>query len=122
MNIKGIHGMSTLQIQDEVASGARFVKFPFCISLLVVSFRFSSAVYFVKTQESTWQKSLPFCLLSLLFGWWAVPFGPAYTAWYLKTNISGGKNVTDQMMAILHRHTRGHVFDFERLETLTASN
>lgn len=122
MNVKGINGMTIPQIQDEVACGAKFVQFPFCISLIVVSFRFSSAVYLVKNEESSFVKALPFMMISLLFGWWGIPFGPFYTFSSLVTTVGGGKDITEQMMATLHRHTRGYVFDFEKSDVLTSAN
>lgn len=122
MNIKGINGMSILQIQDEVACGGRFVRFPFCISLIVVSFRFSSAVHFVKKDESAFVKGLPFTVISFLFGWWGIPYGPVYTIGSLATNVGGGKDLTAEMMETLHRHTRGYVFDFEKSEVFLSSN
>ena len=122
MNIKGINGMTIPQIQDEVACGGKFVRFPFCISLIVVTFRFSSAVHFIKREESAFVKGFPFTVLTFLFGWWGIPWGPVYTIGTLIANFRGGKNVTHEMMAILHRHTRGHVFDFEKQEAFASSN
>ena len=122
MNVKGINGMTIPQIQDEVANGGKFVQFPFCISLLVASFRFTSAVYFLKNDESTFVKALPFTLISLLLGWWGIPFGPLHTFSSLVTTFNGGKDVTEQMMATLHRHTRGYVFDLEKNEAFASSN
>lgn len=122
MIVKGIKGMNIQQTQDEVAGGGRFVRFPFCISLVVVSYRFSSPVYFIRKEENVLIKGLPFMLLSFFFGWWGIPWGPVLTASYLFTNISGGKDVTADMMKILHRHTNGHVFDFEKAGSLASTN
>ncbi len=114
--------MNMLQIQDEVAGGGKFVQFPFCISLAVVTFRYSSAVHFIKKDESAFVKALPFTIISFLFGWWGIPWGPVYTVASLMTNIGGGKDVTGQMMETLHRHTRGHVFDFEKPDVFLSTN
>lgn len=122
MNVKSIKGMTIPQIQDEVAGGGRFVRFPFCISLVVVSFRFSSAVYFLKKDENAFLKALPFTVLSFLLGWWGIPWGPVYTIGALVTTLGGGKDVTADRMAMLHRHTHGHVFDFEKSGVLASTN
>ena len=122
MNIKGIKGMTVLDIQDEVAEGGRFARFSCCISLLVISFRFSSAVYFLKKDETAFVKSLPFTLLSFLLGWWGIPWGLVYTPASIFSNLRGGKDVTEDMMNILHRHTQGHVFDFERTAVFAQMN
>ena len=122
MNIKGINGMTIAQIQNEVYSGGKFLQFSFCVSLIVVSFRRSSAVYFIKEGESAFVKGLPFSFISLLFGWWGIPWGIIYTIGCLYTNTGGGKDLTDQMMKTLHHHTNGHVFDFEKNEALSFTN
>jgi hypothetical protein len=122
MNIKGINGMTTPQIQDEVSNGGKFVQFPFCISLVVVSFRYSSAIYFIKNEGSSFRKGLPFIIISFLLGWWGIPWGPVYTVSSLFTVLKGGKDLTDEMMTTLHQHTRGHVFDFEKSEAFASLN
>jgi hypothetical protein len=122
MNIKGIKGMTIPQIQDEIACGGKFVRFPFCISLGVVSFRYASAVYLVKRDESVFRKGVPFAILSFLFGWWGIPWGPVYTLGCLLSTLKGGKDVTNDMIKIFHRHIRGHVFDFEKSEAFLSSN
>lgn len=114
MNIKGIKGMSVLDIQNEVAVGGRFVRFSYCISVVVISFRLSSPVYFLKRQDNAFAKGIPFSLLSFLVGWWGIPWGLVYTPVSIFTNLRGGKDVTEDMLKILHRHTEGHVFDFEK--------
>lgn len=116
MKIKGINGMTIAQVQDEIACGGKFVSFVFCLSFVAVSFRYSSAVYFVKSNEQAFVKGLPYTLLSFLFGWWGIPFGVVNTAGCLLTNLSGGKNVTAETMKFLHRQTGGHVFEFELTE------
>ena len=122
MNIKGISGMTIPQIQDEIMCGGRFVRFPFCISLVVVSFRYASAVYLIKRDETAFLKALPFGLVSTLLGWWGIPWGPVYTIGCLLAVLKGGKDVTVDMMNILHRHTHGHVFDFEKSEAFISPN
>lgn len=42
-------------------------------------------------------KGLGFTLLSLLFGWWGIPWGPIYTIGALITNFSGGRDVTQEV-------------------------
>lgn len=44
-------------------------------------------------------KGLPFTMISALFGWWGLPFGPKYTLESIRTNLKGGKDVTDEVMA-----------------------
>jgi hypothetical protein len=93
--------MTPAQIQTEVQNGAKFVIFRYCISLLVMTFRRGTDVYFIRAGESAAAKSLPFTLLSLFFGWWGFPWGLIYTPQSLITNLGGGKDVTAEVMASL---------------------
>jgi hypothetical protein len=44
-------------------------------------------------------KGLPFSLISLVAGWWGIPWGPIWTLTTLATNLSGGKDVTREILA-----------------------
>ena len=97
-NISGAAGLTREQLRDAVAQGGRFVMFQYCISVLVLSFKRSSAIYFVKPGESAFGKGLPYSLISLLLGWWGIPWGPIWTFICLATNLSGGKDVTQPLL------------------------
>jgi hypothetical protein len=47
MKIQGTEGMSTDEIRFEVQRGAKFVFFYYSVSVLVMSFRRASPVYFI---------------------------------------------------------------------------
>ena len=97
-SIKNLEGLSTNQINSELAQGAKFVMYPFAISIIVMTFRRSSDVYFVRAGESAVLKGLPFTFISLVFGWWGIPWGPIYSIGSLYTNLTGGKNVTTEVL------------------------
>ncbi|CAN94666.1 MULTISPECIES: hypothetical protein [Sorangium] len=99
MTIAGIEGLSNETIRGELAAGARFVVFEYCISILILTFKRSSAVHYIRPGESALLKGLPYTMISLLFGWWGFPFGLLYTPMALITNLSGGRDVT---ATILH--------------------
>lgn len=98
MNVRGIEGMTPEQVQFEVQRGARFVLFQYCISALVITFRRPSDVYFIRAEDNATVKGLPFTLLTLLLGWWGIPWGPIWSVQSLITNLRGGKNVTAAIM------------------------
>lgn len=104
MKIKNIESLSAESLQDEVKRGGKFVYYAFTISLIVLTFKRTSGVYLVKGNESAANKGLPFTLLSTLFGWWGIPFGPKYTLDSIRTNMKGGKDVTDEVMATVAGH------------------
>jgi hypothetical protein len=110
MKIKNIDGLSAKDLQNEEQKGARFVYFSYTLSLLFLTFRRTSGVYLIKRSESVRIKALPFTILSVLFGWWGLPFGPKYTLESIRVNARGGKDVTDEVMATV----AGHVLFQER--------
>jgi hypothetical protein len=100
--IIGLDGIQTQgQLQQELASGGRFVLYQYCISILIMTFKRSSNVYFVRAGENRVLKGLGFSLLSFLLGWWGIPWGPIYTVQALWNNFQGGKDVTTEVLASL---------------------
>jgi hypothetical protein len=96
--IQGIEGMSEAEILVEVRKGGRFVIYMWCVSIIVMTFRRGTDVYFIKAGASGFRHSLPYTLLTLLLGWWGIPWGPIYSIQCLYQNLSGGKDVTDQIV------------------------
>lgn len=99
MKIKNIDGLSANDLQQEVNEGGRFVYFPYTLSLIFFTFKRTSGVYLVKGSENNAVKSFFYILISALFGWWGIPFGPKYTLESIQTNWRGGKDVTEDVMA-----------------------
>ncbi|MET0394074.1 MAG: hypothetical protein ABW019_13070 [Chitinophagaceae bacterium] len=104
MEIKNIDGLSAAALQKEVATGARFVYFQYTLSLLVVTLKRTSGVYLIRSHENAVSRSFPYTLISFLFGWWGVPWGPKCTLDAIQNNLRGGKNVTDDVMAVVAGH------------------
>jgi hypothetical protein len=101
MQIKGSAGMTANDIRFELRRGGKLVRYHYCISCLILTFRRSSDVYLIKAGESAIDKGLGYTLLSLLLGWWGFPWGIIYTLESLVTNLSGGIDVTDEVWATL---------------------
>lgn len=94
MRIVGIQNQTSPQITAHVQAGARFVIFQYCISILVMTFKRNSDVYFILPGESALPRGLPFIVCSLLLGWWGIPWGPIWTISTVFRNIRGGIDVT----------------------------
>ncbi|HEY1087444.1 MAG TPA: hypothetical protein VGE37_07110 [Archangium sp.] len=101
MSIQGIEGLTVGDVQQQVQQGGRFVVFGYAMSFLVVTLRRSSEVVFIKPGESAVMKGLPYTLLSLFIGWWGFPWGLIYTPMVIIQNLSGGKDVTAEVMNAL---------------------
>jgi len=100
--IIGIDGMQADQLNFELQRGARFVVYTYCISILVMSFKRGSAVHFVRSGESAVTKGLKYSLVSLLAGWWGIPWGPIWTISTVVSNLRGGKDVTGQIITAVN--------------------
>jgi hypothetical protein len=60
MKILGTETMSTDEVNFELQRGARFVIYEYCISLLIITFKRSSDIYFIRMGESRIGKGLGF--------------------------------------------------------------
>jgi len=88
-------------LQQEIQQGGKFVIYQYCISLLVITFKRPSNIYFISHESNAVVKGLPFTLLSLLLGWWGIPWGPIYTIQSVWINFKGGRDVTNEVAASL---------------------
>ncbi|HMC14527.1 MAG TPA: hypothetical protein VKI18_02775 [Albitalea sp.] len=102
MKIHGIENLSNSEINAELRRGAKFVVFQYCISIIVMSFKRSSAIYFVRACEGTAGRTAGFCGLSLLLGWWGIPWGPIWTLGTVFKNLGGGVDVTANVLSALN--------------------
>ncbi|MCB9098823.1 MAG: hypothetical protein H6632_04725 [Anaerolineales bacterium] len=101
MKIIGIEGLTVNELNMELQTGGKFVIFQYCISIVILTFKRSSNIYFIKGSESTVSKSIGYTILTLFLGWWGIPWGPIYTISSLLTNFGGGKDVTAEVIASL---------------------
>jgi hypothetical protein len=93
--------MTLADLNLELQKGGKFVVYMYCISVILLTFKRSSDVYFIRAGENAWVKGLGYTLLSLVAGWWGIPWGPVFTIQALWTNLSGGKDVTQEIVAHL---------------------
>ena len=86
------------------ADGARYVVFEYCISLAAVTLRRPTRPVRLRPGQRAWLRGLPYCLVSLLFGWWGLPWGVIYTPLTIVSNLRGGCDITTRV-----RETGDHV-------------
>lgn len=103
MKIVGTEGMTVSEVNMELQKGAKFVVYQYCVSIVVLTFKRGSDIHFIRADESAVSKSWPYTLLSLVGGWWGIPWGPIYTIRALTTNLRGGKDVTPQVVALFNQ-------------------
>ena len=102
MKIKNIAGFTAADLEKEISGGGRFVYFAYTISLLFVTFRDVSDVYLIRSGEGTTGKSLLFTVVTFLVGWWGIPWGPKFTVQAIRTNLQGGKDITNEVMDVVN--------------------
>ncbi|HSY92081.1 MAG TPA: hypothetical protein VK812_11960 [Candidatus Binatus sp.] len=99
MKVQGIENMSSDQLQFELQRGAKIVCYNYCVSIVVMTFRRVSDAYYIPAGESAVSKGLPWTALTLLLGWWGIPWGPIFTVQSLVVNFKGGKDLTPHFAA-----------------------
>jgi hypothetical protein len=98
MKITGIDGLTNEQIRSEVKRGGRFVYYQYCISVIILTFKESSDIFYIPPGESATSKGISYSLISLFCGWWGFPWGPIWTIQTLWNNLDGGHDVTFEIM------------------------
>lgn len=101
MKIKGLDGFSVADLKSEIQRGGRFVMYYYTVSIVVLTFKRPSDIYFVRGGETGVGKGLLFSFISFFFGWWGIPWGPIYTIQSLFYNLRGGKDVTEEVIQSL---------------------
>ncbi len=85
-------------LDQEIQNGARFIVYDYCISLVFISFQRSSEPVMVRANEDPILAGWKYTLLSLVMGWWGIPFGPIFTGMSLWTNLRGGRDITGEVL------------------------
>jgi hypothetical protein len=85
------------ELAAELRNGTRLVVYHYTISLLILSSRRPSEVFLMRRGQSRLAKGMRYTLLSLLLGWWGLPWGPIFTVWSVIENLAGGEDVTDKV-------------------------
>jgi len=101
LKIRGTETMTPDALRFEIEHGGRFVVYGYCISILVLSFKRVSGIYYIRPDESAFGKGIIFSLISLTCGWWGIPWGPIWTIATVVRNCRGGLDVTEQVAKAL---------------------
>lgn len=95
LEVRGSSAQTPEELEAALDAGGRLVFYEYCVSLVLVTLRRPSALYLLRADELGVVRGLPYALLSLLLGWWGIPWGIVYTPLAIITNLSGGRDVTD---------------------------
>ncbi len=69
------------------------VRYQVALSFLIVAFKMPTRQY-IHGEEQTTLISTAATAVSLVFGWWGIPWGPVYTLQAIGSNVRGGLRST----------------------------
>jgi hypothetical protein len=101
LSLRRVEGMSIGIIRSEVQRGGRFVRFDYVVSALLLTFRQESDPHLIRSGERALAVGARFTVVTLLLGWWGIPWGPLFSVRALWRNLRGGIDVTADVMAVL---------------------
>ncbi|HEY1045864.1 MAG TPA: hypothetical protein VGF79_05455 [Bacteroidia bacterium] len=104
MTIKNIEGLTGEDLRQMVSQGGKFVVYKFAISIIFMSLRNNSVVYFIKPGESRIKPGIKFALISFFLGWWGIPWGPIYTIGSFINVFKGGEDYTSEIIAEINQN------------------
>jgi hypothetical protein len=81
----------------EPGDAGRWVVHEYCISLIAFTLRRTSRPIYLRPAQSAWVRGLPYVGVSLLLGWWGLPWGVIYTPVTIYANLTGGCDITAQV-------------------------
>lgn len=97
-NYEGLENLTYKELVEDIEKGGKFIYFPYTISLLIVTFKPNSKIFYLSSGKLPISLGLPYLLLNLLLGWWGVPWGPIYTLQCIWTSFTG-KDITGDVMS-----------------------
>lgn len=105
-SIKKTTNLSIEEIITDINKGGKFISYGYCISIVALIFRLTSSPHFIKSTEKPSKYRLKYNILSLLLGWWGLPWGPIYTIDMLRLNLKkGGIDITEEILEkIIQQH------------------
>lgn len=101
MYIRGIDKLTPQELNVQLEQGARFVYFEYCVSLLFLTWRQPTDIFFLRPGQQGILVGWPYLLMSFFLGWWGIPWGLILTPQVLYLNLCGGRDVTAEVAALL---------------------
>jgi len=108
-----LHGFSNTTEKEflaQIQAGKRFVVYHYAMSVVFYSFQHATKIHVVESRGMAVVKGLPWTLLTLLLGWWAIPFGPIYTLISVYWNFSGGTDVSGEILDHIRKQDPRHLY------------
>lgn len=100
ISMGSVLAMTLEDLESAVANGARFVRFPYCFSVIILSFR-RAFVHYLPPGVSGGGPAWAAAAISGTVGWWGFPWGIIFSIGSLFTNALGGSDITRDIMTSL---------------------
>lgn len=85
--------LASAEVRAALHNGARLVRYEYCVSPVIFSVRRRSPVHLVRRGETDLLPKLAYVAISLIAGWWGLPWGPVLTLKAVRATLSGGRDV-----------------------------
>ncbi|HET6574887.1 MAG TPA: hypothetical protein VFG68_14875 [Fimbriiglobus sp.] len=99
--IRGLGHVPAGDLCRLLSGSQRCVRFECCVSVVVVTFHYRTAIYLTDSRRSRFLYGLAYSLMTLAFGPWGVPWGPILTVRAVWANLRGGEDMTAQILSRL---------------------
>lgn len=93
VRMKKAKGLSDFDIYNMLDKGAKIVQYSYVISIIVMTFSLKTKPYLIPKGSNGKKEGVIFSVITILLGWWGIPWGPLRSVGALKINFSGGKKV-----------------------------
>lgn len=99
-------GLTAAELREYRDRGWRCVRFVWCTSYGIATVERESRVYLTENWQHRYLRGLGYSLLSLAWGPWGIPWGVWRTAESVWTNLTGGREVTEDAIGALNRQAQ----------------
>lgn len=105
MKLEELNNWTIEELETDINAGGKFVIYTYVISILIMTFKRPSDIYYVSSKESALSYGWQYMLISFILGWWGFPWGPIYTIQSMWYGIVG-KDITDDIKSDVMLHMR----------------
>jgi len=95
LTVVGLAERDLEQLPELLAKGGRMVMYQWCLSIVVLTFKRPSEIYFLRPGENAVARGLHCSFVTLFLGWWGIPWGPIYTLQSFWVNMTGGRDISE---------------------------
>ncbi len=93
-----VEAMGLAELRDYIRCGYRCVRFVRCVSNGFSTVEKRSRVYLTESWQDRYLRGLGYSFWSLALGPWGVPWGLWRTLESVRTNLTGGEDVTHELL------------------------